>query len=701
MAAIEAIIKGSLGAGQATGKPNAAPVTGFGLLFAVSSETPATTEGPASASGQALPTIEPPITEVDAMLGEGVDPLMQAQPDPEWSFASIAAEAETVNDLTVGLDEIAGVTMPSPPPGAEGEAVWVALGMIPSLPLDSEDAEKDVVLLDEVDDLDPTLVLAAPFAALLPDPALSHVNTETNSEDAPLQSLDFEPSLSLQNPESVPNGLDQVLASAGPNVNTQADTKAGALQSLVHDASAPLQWADGPSSSLIEESAALLDAESRGKAGPTSALSRAVSSSTLDPMTANALPVEPSPVSDGPQGHEGSLLSPNTPPVKTTVARMAINTTTASQAAPFAATEPVEVLEEPVKVRMTADTSQITAEKVDPFASGSKAQPAPGTSAPNLATILPENVSELPAPSAAGPMMAHALSRAVSSSTLDPMTANALPVEPSPVSDGPQGHEGSLLSPNTPPVKTTVARMAINTTTASQAAPFAATEPVEVLEEPVKVRMTADTSQITAEKVDPFASGSKAQPAPGTSAPNLATILPENVSELPAPSAAGPMMAQLRQTLDTRDAAWRERLVAQVVGEARDGAQSVKITLRPKSLGDIQLNIEISRSETTVRIITETASAARLLLANEDLLSHLMDQSGVRLTSMTAQAAAPTGWLGQANGQSTSQNSGGQSGRDGAGGRKDRARGAEAARAEPAATLKLGDSSQLSINLMA
>ena len=564
MAAIEAIIKGSLGAGQATGKPNAAPVTGFGLLFAVSSETPATTEGPASASGQALPTIEPPITEVDAMLGEGVDPLMQAQPDPEWSFASIAAEAETVNDLTVGLDEIAGVTMPSPPPGAEGEAVWVALGMIPSLPLDSEDAEKDVVLLDEVDDLDPTLVLAAPFAALLPDPALSHVNTETNSEDAPLQSLDFEPSLSLQNPESVPNGLDQVLASAGPNVNTQADTKAGALQSLVHDASAPLQWADGPSSSLIEESAALLDAESRGKAGPTSALSRAVSSSTLDPMTANALPVEPSPVSDGPQGHEGSLLSPNTPSVKTTVARMAINTTTASQAAPFAATEPVEVLEEPVKVRMTADTSQITAEKVDPFASGSKAQPAPGTSAPNLATILPENVSELP-----------------------------------------------------------------------------------------------------------------------------------------APSAAGPMMAQLRQTLDTRDAAWRERLVAQVVGEARDGAQSVKITLRPKSLGDIQLNIEISRSETTVRIITETASAARLLLANEDLLSHLMDQSGVRLTSMTAQAAAPTGWLGQANGQSTSQNSGGQSGRDGAGGRKDRARGAEAARAEPAATLKLGDSSQLSINLMA
>jgi flagellar hook-length control protein FliK len=550
MVAIEAITKGNLGAGQATGKPNAVPVTGFGLLFAVSSETPAPAEGPAFASGQALPTTEPPVTEVDA---EGVDPLVQAQPDPEWSFASIAADAETGSDLMVGLEEITGVTTPSPLPGAEADAALVALGMTPSLPLVSEDAEKDLVLLDEVDDPDPTLVLAAPFAALLPDPALSQLNTKTNPKDAPLQSLDFEPSLPLQNPESAPNDLDQVLASAGPNVSAQADTKAVALQGV-----------EGPSASLLEPSVATFEGESQGKAGPASALARAVSSSPLDPTATDGLPLEPSPLSDSPQGHDGSLLSPSTQPVKTTVARMTINPTASSPSAPFAATEPVVALEEPVKVRMSPDTSQIAAEKVDPFASGSKTQPASGTSAPNLATILPENVSELP-----------------------------------------------------------------------------------------------------------------------------------------TPSAAGPMMAQLRQTLDTRDAAWRERLVTQVIGDARDGAQSVKITLRPKSLGDIQLNIEISRSETTVRIITETASAARLLLANEDLLSHLMDQSGVRLTSMTAQAAAPTGWLGQANGQSTSQNSGGQSGRDGAGGRKDRARGAEAARAEPAATLKLGDSSQLSINLMA
>jgi putative protein-disulfide isomerase len=45
------------------------------------------------------------------MLGEGVDPLVQAEPDPEWSFASIAADAETGSDLMVGLEEMTGVQM--------------------------------------------------------------------------------------------------------------------------------------------------------------------------------------------------------------------------------------------------------------------------------------------------------------------------------------------------------------------------------------------------------------------------------------------------------------------------------------------------------------------------------------------------------------------------------------------------------------
>jgi flagellar hook-length control protein FliK len=250
---------------------------------------------------------------------------------------------------------------------------------------------------------------------------------------------------------------------------------------------------------------------------------------------------------------------------------------------------------------------------------------------------------------------------------------------------------------------TTVARLRINPAMTLPAEPLAATElaVAATREYPAQLRESTEAASIAPEKFDQLQSGSKAQTVLATLGPNLATMLPERTNELSLPNSTAPMMAQLRQTLDTRDASWREQLVTQVLGSARDGAQSISITLRPKSLGDIQLNIEINTSETTVRIITETASSARLLLANEDMLSHLMDQAGVRLTSMTTQHMTMTGWNGLASGQSTAQNSGGQSGRDGAGGRKERVRGAEPARADSAPILKLGDSSQLSINLMA
>jgi flagellar hook-length control protein FliK len=158
-----------------------------------------------------------------------------------------------------------------------------------------------------------------------------------------------------------------------------------------------------------------------------------------------------------------------------------------------------------------------------------------------------------------------------------------------------------------------------------------------------------------------------------------------------------PLLAQLRQTLDTRDAVWRERLVDQVVGGTKDRAQSITVMLRPKSLGDMQLQIEIGASDTAVRIVTETASAARLMLANEDLLSQLMDQSGVRLASLTAQTVGQAGF----GNQSLAQNSGGQGGRDSAALRKERVRNAEAGGAKQAPSVTRGDTSKSSINLMA
>lgn len=196
---------------------------------------------------------------------------------------------------------------------------------------------------------------------------------------------------------------------------------------------------------------------------------------------------------------------------------------------------------------------------------------------------------------------------------------------------------------------------------------------------------------------------SKGQPAPALpqqmsrapAAPEMSGAVP------PAPLSTVPAAELLRATLDTRDAAWRERMVTQLLGDGRAGTQSLTLTLRPKSLGDIQLSVDVGAGETTVRIVAETSAAVRLIMANEDLLSNLMEQAGVRLAGLSVQHMAGSGAMAQSIGQVVGQASGSATARDASNIRKDRARGADHGRLAPDTSLKLGDGSQLGINLMA
>lgn len=578
MAAIDAISKGSMGSGQAAGKANSAPVSGFDLLFAVSSGAPAEGDVPAfatgqddfhSVDGQVLPSSELPSIDMAAITSpEGGAPLLKADLNPEWNFAAVVIAPEVANDLTAD-SQVLGCLMPLPAPQAAQEDIILAsLPMTSLVPL-LADKEKDLVPLEEVDELDADLALAAFAAVQAPSVLPPGPKAESNSKGELLKALASGQPLSLKG-EPVPTSAPAiVLESPGQVSKDQPNTK------------------DAPPHSFISEGQS------------------------------------PS------NGEEG----------------------------------------------LTLDGSSVSA----PGKAFLWAEPQPEDGVPN------------------------ALKQSGSPQTYVGQATTVVTSEKMPIAEDTRDNLGDVMKSESQPATTTVARLRINSAMTLPAEPLAAKEQAVAAtqEYPAQLRTSTEAASIVPEKSDQLQSGSKLQTVSASLVPNVATILPERANELSAPNSTAPMMAQLRQTLDTRDASWRERLVTQVIGSARDGAQSMSITLRPKSLGDIQLNIEVNTSETMVRIITETASAARLLLANEDMLSNLMDQAGVRLTSMTAQPMAVTGWIGQSSGQSTAQNSGGQSGRDGAGGRKERVRGAEAVSAEPATTLKLGESSQLSINLMA
>jgi hypothetical protein len=124
---------------------------------------------------------------------------------------------------------------------------------------------------------------------------------------------------------------------------------------------------------------------------------------------------------------------------------------------------------------------------------------------------------------------------------------------------------------------------------------------------------------------------------------------PETARQAPPPSAEQAQTQVLRNALalNMRDAQWGQKLVAQIEKMHSDGQARYDISLRPKNLGDMRVHLEFHGDETQVRIVTETASAARVLIGGEDRLSQMLEASGFRLaafsSSMGGQAGAGQG----------------------------------------------------------
>ena len=104
--------------------------------------------------------------------------------------------------------------------------------------------------------------------------------------------------------------------------------------------------------------------------------------------------------------------------------------------------------------------------------------------------------------------------------------------------------------------------------------------------------------------------------------------------------------------LNTRDAQWGQRLVAQIERISSNGEGKLDLSLRPKNLGDMHISLEFKGDETQVRIVTETSAASRVLIGAEDRLAQMLDAAGFKLSTFSASSE---GGLGQGLGQHTRQ----------------------------------------------
>ncbi len=87
-------------------------------------------------------------------------------------------------------------------------------------------------------------------------------------------------------------------------------------------------------------------------------------------------------------------------------------------------------------------------------------------------------------------------------------------------------------------------------------------------------------------------------------------------------------------TLNMLSKTWGNRLIEKIEKSIINGDESLEISLTPKSLGKLNITINIQDSITRINIVAESASAAAILGESESKLSQMMEASGLKLSTL-------------------------------------------------------------------
>ena len=94
---------------------------------------------------------------------------------------------------------------------------------------------------------------------------------------------------------------------------------------------------------------------------------------------------------------------------------------------------------------------------------------------------------------------------------------------------------------------------------------------------------------------------------------------------------------RLLHTLNMLSKSWGNNLIEKIETSIENGIEQLEILLTPKSLGRLNVTINIHDTITKISIIAESANAAALLGDAESKLSQMMEASGLKLGSLQTQ----------------------------------------------------------------
>ncbi len=95
---------------------------------------------------------------------------------------------------------------------------------------------------------------------------------------------------------------------------------------------------------------------------------------------------------------------------------------------------------------------------------------------------------------------------------------------------------------------------------------------------------------------------------------------------------------KLLQNLNMLSKSWGNKLIEKIEKSIIDGVEEIEISLTPKSLGRLNVTINMQDTIAKISITTESANAAALLADAGSKLSQMMEVSGLKLASLQTQA---------------------------------------------------------------
>ncbi len=92
--------------------------------------------------------------------------------------------------------------------------------------------------------------------------------------------------------------------------------------------------------------------------------------------------------------------------------------------------------------------------------------------------------------------------------------------------------------------------------------------------------------------------------------------------------------SKMLDTLNMLSKTWGNKLIEKIEKSIINGDEKLEISLTPKSLGRLNITINIQDALTRINIVAESASAAALLGESENKLSQMMEASGLKLSTL-------------------------------------------------------------------